>query len=129
MAKSSKSTPDPQKLQFRDVVVTHLNRVAPVTARGLFGGYGVYSEGTMFALIADNTVYFKVDDGNRQDFIDLNMGPFTYEGKGKPIQMSYYQIPDEIWQDLPRLATWVETAIAAGRRAKQPPRRPHGSRD
>jgi hypothetical protein len=34
------------KQQFRDEVVSHLNQVAPVTARAMFGGYGLYSEGT-----------------------------------------------------------------------------------
>ncbi len=107
------------KQQFRDAVVSHLNQVAPVTARGMFGGYGLYIEGVMFALIAYETVYFKVDAENRADFEALGMSPFTYDGKGKPIQMSYYEIPPSIWQDLPTLADWVTKAHAAGRRAKK----------
>jgi DNA transformation protein len=111
------------KQQFRDEVVSHLNQVAPVTARAMFGGYGLYSEGIMFALIADTTIYFKVDDENRADFEAQGMSPFTYDGKGKPITMSYYEIPPAVWQDPPTLAAWVDQAQAAGRRAKRGKRR------
>jgi DNA transformation protein len=103
---------------FCDRVVTHLNQVGAVTARAMFGGYGLYLEGVMFALIAYDTLYFKVDDSNREDFIAAEMAPFTYEGKHKPITMSYYQLPDTVLEDTPTLAIWVERAQAAARRAK-----------
>lgn len=77
----------------------------------------------MFALIADETVYFKVDEGNRGDFEAWKMPPFTYDGKGKPITLSYYEIPPPIWEDGSELQHWVERAHAAGKRAKQGKRR------
>lgn len=119
MAKQTASKTDPEKIRFRDEVVRCLNQVAPVTARAMFGGYGLYSEGVMFALIAYNTLYFKVDDSNRQDFIEAEMAPFTYDGKGKPIQMSYYQLPETVFNDVTQLVDWVEKAHTAARRAKQ----------
>ncbi|MEL6381621.1 MAG: TfoX/Sxy family protein [Cyanobacteria bacterium J06626_18] len=119
MAKKSSAKTDPEKIRFRDAVVYRLNQVAPVTARAMFGGYGLYLEGVMFALIAYNTLYFKVDDANRQDFIDADMSPFTYDGKGKPTQMSYYQLPEAVFSDVTQLVDWVEKAHAAARRAKQ----------
>jgi TfoX/Sxy family transcriptional regulator of competence genes len=33
-----------------------------VTARGMFGGYGLYFKGKNFALIGDDTLYIKVTD-------------------------------------------------------------------
>jgi DNA transformation protein len=36
----------------------------PVTIRKMFGGYGVYHDGLMFALVADDTLYLKADDEN-----------------------------------------------------------------
>jgi DNA transformation protein len=99
-------------------VLHHLNQVAPVTARAMFGGYGLYTKGVMFALIADNTLYFKVDDSNRDDFVAAGMQPFTYEGKDKPIQMSYSQLPQPVWEEAALLSVWVEKSVAAARRAK-----------
>ena len=110
---------DPQKLAFRDRVVAQLNQVAPVTARGMFGGYGLYLEGLMFGLIADNGLYFKVDDGNRNDFINAGMKPFVYDGKHRPIEMSYFRLPDNVFEDLAELHHWLEQAHGAAKRAKR----------
>ena len=103
---------------FCESVLQHLNQVAPVTARAMFGGYGLYTNGVMFALIAYDTLYFKVDDSNRDDFLALGMQPFTYDGKGKPIQMSYYQLPEKVWCNAEELLVWLEKSAAIARQAK-----------
>jgi DNA transformation protein len=103
---------------FVNQVVSHLNQVAPVTARAMFGGYGLYAEGVMFGLIADETLYFKVDDQNRPSYLAAGSEPFTYDRNGKPIQMSYYRLPDAVFENIEQLAAWVEAAQAAARRGK-----------
>jgi DNA transformation protein len=104
---------------FKDGVVNHLNQVAPVTARAMFGGYGLYCEGLMFALIADETLYFKVDAVNQSHFTEAGMGPFTYYRNGKAMAMSYYQLPPSLYSDLGLLHDWVEASVGAARRAKR----------
>ena len=42
----------------------------------MFGGAGFYLEGLFFALIAEDVLYFEVDDGNRADFKAVERGPF-----------------------------------------------------
>ena len=54
----------------------------PVAVRRMFGGAGVYCDGLMFGLVSDDTLYFRVDDGNRGAFEAEGLSPFTYEGKG-----------------------------------------------
>ena len=62
---------------FRTFVLDQLGRVAPrVRGRSMFGGVGIYAGAQFFALIADSTLYFKVDDSNRPDFEARGMGPF-----------------------------------------------------
>ncbi len=78
----------PGSCEFCDRILADLNQCAPVTARAMFGGYGLYVEGVMMALIASDILYFKVADGNRDDYISASMSPFTYSGKHKPVQMS-----------------------------------------
>jgi DNA transformation protein len=103
---------------FLTNILNHLNQVAPVTARSMFGGYGLYSEGVMFALIAYDTLFFKVDDGNLADYQAAGSEPFRYDRNGKPIEMSYYRLPDDVFEDLEQLANWVESAREAARRSK-----------
>lgn len=112
-----------EKQQFCDEMVSRLTPCGPVMARAMFGGYGLYCAGTMFALIADDVLYFKVDDLNREDYERAGMGPFVYEGKGKPIAMSYYRLPTDVLDDIEALSTWVDKARAAAARAKRPKQR------
>jgi len=47
---------------FADYAVELLGAAGRVAARRMFGGYGLYCDGVMFALIADDVPY---DDGAR----------------------------------------------------------------
>ncbi|MDA0652962.1 MAG: TfoX/Sxy family protein [Proteobacteria bacterium] len=119
----------PSSTSFRDRTLGQLLSFGPVTARAMFGGYGLYLDGLMFGLIADDTLYFKVDDGNRDDYVKVGAGPFTYEGKRRPVEMSYYQIPEAVMKNPTTMAKWAERAHQAAKRsrAKNPPRRNRGS--
>ncbi len=105
--------------EFADEVVGRLLPFGPVAARRMFGGFGVYLDGVMFGLIGWNTLYFKADDVNRGDFEGAGMAPFTYQGKTKPVSLSYWQVPGDVFDDPERLAEWAGNALAAARRAKQ----------
>jgi DNA transformation protein len=110
---------------FRTFVVDQLSRVVPgVRARAMFGGVGIYAGELFFALIDGDVLYFKVDDSNRRDFETRGMGPFQPYGEGGEV-MQYYQIPDDVLEDLETLRVWVDRAIAVARakkRAKRGPR-------
>jgi DNA transformation protein len=55
-----------QQESDRDFVVEQLGRVVPqIRSRAMFGGFGIYAGADFFALIANDVLYFKVDDSNR----------------------------------------------------------------
>lgn len=104
--------------EYRAFVLEQLGRVAPaVTSRSMFGGVGVYSAGLFFALIAGETLYLKVDDGNRADFEAIGMGPFRPFGEDKP--MGYYELPADLLEDADLLRPWVAKAVDVARRARK----------
>ena len=101
----------------RDYVLEQLGRVGPVTARAMFGGVGVYHDGLFFALMDDDTLYLKVDDGNRAAFEEAGMGPFRPFGDERAMQ--YYELPADLLEDPERLRPWVDGALDAARRARR----------
>jgi DNA transformation protein len=105
----------PVSAQYREFVLEQLGRVEPVTARGMFGGVGIYSRGLFFALIADDTVYLKVDDTNRADFEAAGMGPFRPFGDDSP-PMGYYELPADLLEEPDRLRPWMHKALEVARR-------------
>ena len=113
--------------EYRTFVTDLFVPFGEVTVRAMFGGDGIYHQGLMFGLIADEQIYLKVDAENRCDFEDMDLPPFLFErGDGKQITMSYYLIPDALYDDADSLAQWAERAFAAARRAaasKKPKKR------
>jgi DNA transformation protein len=74
-----------RKQQFAHHVVDLMHAFAPVQARAMFGGFGIYHDGLMFALIVQDQLYFKADEQSWGDFIELGLQPFTYQAKGKVV--------------------------------------------
>jgi DNA transformation protein len=102
---------------YRVFVLEQLGRVVPVTARSMFGGVGIYAHGLFFALIAEDRLYFKVDDQTRPDFERRHMEPFRpFEDENT---MGYYELPADILEDAVQLAPWVQNAIDVAARAKR----------
>ena len=88
-----------------------------ITAKAMFGGYGLYKEGVVFGIIADDELYFKVDGKNLPQYKERDSRPFTYEGKNrKMIAMPYWEVPAEILEDREALAGWIDASVAASRR-------------
>ena len=103
---------------FQVLVLDQLSRAVPrIRARPMFGGVGIYSGDTFFALIADDTVYFKVDESTRKDFEARGMGPFRPFGDDGGT-MKYYQLPEDLLEDPDALRPWAEKAIAIARQRK-----------
>ena len=110
----------PVSPSFRAFIVDQLGRVVPqLRARSMFGGVGIYAGKLFFALIADDTLYFKVDNTNRPDFERLGMRPFQPYGESGEV-MQYYQVPADLIEDPEELRPWAEQAIAvAANKAKR----------
>jgi DNA transformation protein len=92
-----------------------------IRARSMFGGVGVYSGDLFFALIADDTVYFKADESTRPEFEARGMGPFRPFGDDGGT-MQYYQVPEDLLEDPEALRPWAEKAVAIARenRSRRP---------
>jgi DNA transformation protein len=113
----------PVSSTFRTFVLDQLERVtSPVRAKSMFGGVGIYSGDLFFALIAEDTLYFKVDDTNRPDFEARGMGPFRpYGSDGEAMQ--YYALPEDLLEDSEALRSWIDKAVDVARRKKKRVRR------
>ena len=104
---------------FRSFVIEQLARTTPgIRARSMFGGVGIYASQLFFALLDDDTVYFKVDDATRPQFVERGMSPFRPYGEDGEV-MQYYEVPADVLEDPETLGAWVEAAIAVARRAKR----------
>ena len=102
---------------YREFVLEQLGRVTPVTGKSMFGGVGIYAKGLFFALIAEDRLYFKVDDTTRSEFERRGMEPFRPFGEDSA--MGYYEVPAEVLENVNQLEGWSNKAIAVAARAKR----------
>jgi DNA transformation protein len=102
--------------EYIDYILDQLACVGEVSARRMFGGAGIYRDCLFFALIANDTLYFKVDDSNKPDFETAGMGPFRPFGE-KSYAMYYYEVPIEVVEDGDTLRVWAEKALDVAQRA------------
>lgn len=110
---------------FKDYVVDQLEQLGSVTVKKMFGGAGIYYDGFIFGLLADDVLYFKVDDSNRLDYEQNGMEPFQ-PFADKPMVMPYYEVPVEILENKKQLSDWARKALLASK--NKPSKVPKGKR-
>ena len=104
---------------FADSVLGLLLPLGPARARAMFGGWGVYMDDTMFALIADGELFLKIDGETEAEFAAAGAEPFVFSRNGESITMSYRKAPDGSLDDPSALLPWAEMAFAAAKRARK----------
>ena len=105
--------------EFIELVQDLFAPLGGISVRRMFGGAGIYSRGTMFALVHDDTIHLKADAESQKAFLARNCGPFVYQaGNSKPMQMSYWKMPPELVDDAEEALAWAKTALAVARAAK-----------
>jgi DNA transformation protein len=85
----------------------------------MFGGHGIYHDGLMFGLVADDELYLKTDKDNLAIFEQQGSTPFEFNAKGKMVKMSYYRAPEEIYDDPTEALKWANLAYEAALRGRK----------
>lgn len=110
---------DGSKAALRDQALARLAGVPGLRSKGMFGGYGLWAEdGLFFGIVDDGHVYFRVSDATRAAYDAAGSGGFDWSGGREPPSETYYAVPDDVWDDPPRLLAWAEEALDAARAAK-----------
>ncbi len=110
---------------FIDYVIEQMHDLGVVNARRMFGGHGLFFDGLMFALVANDCLYLKADAESIPEFQTRELSAFSYYKKGKEFNLSYFQCPAECLEDDNEMTVWARTAYdVALRNAKKtaPPR-------
>ena len=104
--------------EFVDYLAEVLAPFGSITTRRMFGGHGVYHQGLMFALVANESLYFKTDADNRAEFERAGCVAFEYAKDGERVRMSYYSAPAEVFDDGDAAKRWAGLAFEAALRSR-----------
>ena len=106
----------PISADYRAYILELLERAAPVTAKSMFGGAGLYLDGLIFGLLDDDRTFFKADSTNAADY-DARELPW-FHPYGDERTMPYREVPIDVLEDSDELRGWITKAVEIARKKK-----------
>lgn len=103
-----------------------LGCLGPIRARRMFGGWGLYAEERMIALVADGELYLKARAEDHAALSATGSTPFVYRSATREVAMSYWRAPAEALDDAEAMRPWARRALAAA--LAMPPPKPRKRR-
>lgn len=103
---------------FHDFVKELFAGLGPVQIKRMFGGAGIYADGLMFGLLADDAIHIRAKDAAMQAQLRAEgSGPFIWTPqsgphKGEHIDLAYWRLPDSALDDPDEAVKWGRKALA-----------------
>src|SRR5262245_22096323 len=102
---------------FAEFLREQLAPLGRITIRRMFGKTGVFCDGLMLGMVRDDTLYFRVDDLNRDAFKEAqSFPPLNYEKKGALIDLAFWRAPERLFDEPDEFVAWAKMALEAARR-------------
>ncbi len=102
---------------FAEFLREQLAPIGPVMMRRMFGKTGVFCDSVMFGMVTDNTLYFRVDEQNKAILKEAESSPpLNYQKQGETIDLSFWRVPERLFDEQDELIVWARAALAAARR-------------
>lgn len=95
---------------FLHFVLDQLSFWADILPKRMFGGVALYQDELAFAMIANDTVYLKVDETNRIKFINAGSKPLKPFDNQKKV-LSFYSLPIDILEDNDKFIEWAKESL------------------
>jgi len=89
-----------------------LDNSLQITARAMMGGYTLYSEGKVFAIVEGEQLWFKGSDTLALWYLDRGSKKFSYMKEGKEQRMNYFLVLEEVIEDKSAFNEWLDVALS-----------------
>jgi len=88
-----------------------LGDVVALSARAMFGGFGLYLDGVIVGIIYQGELYLKVDQSLKSKYETLDSKQFIYQSAGKKVALPYMAVPADILEDKERLLDSLQESL------------------
>ena len=93
-------------------------RFGQVKSRSMFGGFGVFVDETMFALVVNNALHIRSCDLTIEQFKSAGYEPYVYKKRGFPVVTKYYALPDTFWNTPEEILSLASIALKHAKEEK-----------
>lgn len=107
---------------YVEFVMDQLASLQGMASGRFFGGVGLSSAGTQFAMVMGSSLYFVVDDATRSKYEKMGSTCFSYNTrKGRVAVRKYYAVPAELIEDQEQLVALAQESIQVARSIQKGP--------
>ncbi len=90
-----------------------------IKSRSMFGGFGLFADDTMFALVVRDKLHIRADKLSVENFEKQGFQPYVYKKRGFPVVTKYYAVSDELWKTPDSIITLAKHALQCAKQEKQ----------
>lgn len=90
-----------------------------VKSRSMFGGFGIFVDDIMFALVVNDCLHIRADEQSKEYFTEQRFEPYVYSKKGFPVVTKYYSLPQNYWDTPDKIFALAEQAFLYAKNEKK----------
>ena len=94
-------------------------QLGQIKSRSMFGGFGIFADETMFALVVNDKLHVRADAQLTQQFKALELEPYVYKKRGFPVVTKYFALSDEWVTDSDRTLQVARQALNVAEEEKK----------
>ncbi|EEX91841.1 hypothetical protein VIOR3934_06184 [Vibrio orientalis CIP 102891 = ATCC 33934] len=102
-----------------------------IKSRSMFGGFGIFADDTMFALVVNDKLHVRADDVLAKQFKSLSLEPYVYKKRGFPVVTKYFALSDDWFENQENTLEIGQAALRAANseKTKQAKAKPNRLKD
>ncbi|KYN83925.1 DNA transformation protein [Vibrio cidicii] len=94
-------------------------QLGAIKSRSMFGGFGLFADETMFALVVKDQLHIRADQNTTSLFEKQGLRPYVYKKRGFPVVTKYYAVTDSLWDNKTALMSVARQALDSARKEKE----------
>ncbi|GLR76012.1 TfoX/Sxy family DNA transformation protein [Aliivibrio sifiae] len=96
-----------------------LSSLGKITSRSMFGGFGIFIDSTMFALVVQDKLHLRASDETINLFKEQGFEPYVYKKRGFPVVTKYFAISAECWEEPDSILIQAVIALDVAKKDKK----------
>jgi len=93
--------------------------IGQVKSRSMFGGFGIFIDDTMFALVVNDRLHIRADDTSSKKFQNQGYEPYVYKKRGFPVVTKYFALPENIWDTPEQILDKARQALDVAKQERE----------
>lgn len=96
-----------------------LSLLGKIYSRSMFGGFGIFIDDTMFALVVQDKLHLRASNETINLFKEQGLEPYVYKKRGFPVITKYFALSEESWNEPDSILRQAVIALNVAKKDKE----------